>query len=511
MIGASEILLILFFPVFVFTIIFWFWMLVDCLKRPGDKFKIGGTNAKLIWILVIIFTGLIGALIYYFLIKGTGSPQDRIIGVALIVSVFIVIILIASQFVINTKTTVSIEPYPSGKLPQYTQKENLQTPAFPNVIIIVDSYNPPAYKGSSTLVTLAISGNEVMEGTEISLDYKTQIWRFDGSWEENPETVHLTPEQKPLVFQRMIKSLEQPEGLYSNLTVSVDKDAVDGEYYVTISGKGKGLNVESAVLSFRIGKGGKFPLPDKSVWNVGYIIPTTLSEEERATGSSSLFVGFTDAPPLSEEEKEAAIAIAGSDPSLKGESYDITGVISGFYDSQNYSGFFPVVTLDIGEQDKPGTIMSYIIDLDEKKAIGTAKIPRKPVPQEPTMMKRPPYITAITTAVQPDSGGIGTNVIITGSGFTVKNNSVAFELMPDEASTAGYKVGYINNLKSYDGKTIEFVIPYVLSACLFPLPETAPFTGCQDIDILFKPGTKTYPVFVVNQNGTSNSVNFTMS
>ncbi len=69
MIGISEILLILFIPVFVFVIVFWLWMLIDCLKRPDEQFKVGGNNAKLIWVLVIIFTGLIGALIYYFLIK----------------------------------------------------------------------------------------------------------------------------------------------------------------------------------------------------------------------------------------------------------------------------------------------------------------------------------------------------------------------------------------------------------------------------------------------------------
>ncbi|MFZ3060331.1 MAG: PLD nuclease N-terminal domain-containing protein [Candidatus Methanoperedens sp.] len=120
MIGVSEIILILFIPVFVFVIVLWFWMLIDCLKRPDDTFKFGGNNAKLIWILVIIFTGLIGALIYYFLIKRTDSHQDRLIGIALLASVVIVIILIASNFVATTKTTVSIEPYPSGKLPQST-------------------------------------------------------------------------------------------------------------------------------------------------------------------------------------------------------------------------------------------------------------------------------------------------------------------------------------------------------------------------------------------------------
>lgn len=120
MIGTSEIFLILFVPVFVFMIVFWFWMLIDCLKRLDDNFAVGGNNAKLIWVLVIIFTGLIGALIYYFLIKRTDSHQDRLIGIALLSSVVIVIILIASLFTVNTKTTSSIEPYPSSKLPQST-------------------------------------------------------------------------------------------------------------------------------------------------------------------------------------------------------------------------------------------------------------------------------------------------------------------------------------------------------------------------------------------------------
>jgi prolipoprotein diacylglyceryltransferase len=66
-IGLIELLLIL--PFVVLGFVFWLWMLVDCLKRPDDKFAIGGTYAKLIWVLVIVFVGFIGALIYYFLVK----------------------------------------------------------------------------------------------------------------------------------------------------------------------------------------------------------------------------------------------------------------------------------------------------------------------------------------------------------------------------------------------------------------------------------------------------------
>lgn len=40
---------------------FWIWMLVDCLKHENDK-----GNDKLIWVLVIVLTNWIGALIYFF-------------------------------------------------------------------------------------------------------------------------------------------------------------------------------------------------------------------------------------------------------------------------------------------------------------------------------------------------------------------------------------------------------------------------------------------------------------
>ena len=45
----------------VFAIVFWIWMLIDCAtKEPSEG------NDKLIWILVILFTHLLGALIYFF-------------------------------------------------------------------------------------------------------------------------------------------------------------------------------------------------------------------------------------------------------------------------------------------------------------------------------------------------------------------------------------------------------------------------------------------------------------
>jgi peptidoglycan/LPS O-acetylase OafA/YrhL len=40
---------------------FWVWMLVDCaMNEPSDS------NDKIVWILILVFTGIIGAVLYYF-------------------------------------------------------------------------------------------------------------------------------------------------------------------------------------------------------------------------------------------------------------------------------------------------------------------------------------------------------------------------------------------------------------------------------------------------------------
>jgi hypothetical protein len=59
MIGAGFDLL---FVLLALTgLVFWAWMIVDCAtKEPSQG------NDKIVWILVIIFTSWIGALIYYF-------------------------------------------------------------------------------------------------------------------------------------------------------------------------------------------------------------------------------------------------------------------------------------------------------------------------------------------------------------------------------------------------------------------------------------------------------------
>ena len=55
------------------ALVFWIWAIVDVVKVPDDStFKAGN---KLIWVLVIVFAGVIGAVIY--LVVGRPEPGSQ--------------------------------------------------------------------------------------------------------------------------------------------------------------------------------------------------------------------------------------------------------------------------------------------------------------------------------------------------------------------------------------------------------------------------------------------------
>ncbi len=91
MIGIVELFLLVPF------VVLWIWMLIDCIKRPDDKFAIGGNYAKIIWIIVIIFTGMIGVLIYSVLIKKV-KISILIIGIVILIIIILLIKSIAWIF-----------------------------------------------------------------------------------------------------------------------------------------------------------------------------------------------------------------------------------------------------------------------------------------------------------------------------------------------------------------------------------------------------------------------------
>ena len=65
---AVGIVLLLYFVCFAVSMVmgllllaFWIWMIIDCANNEPNK-----GNDKLIWILIIVLTGWLGAAIYYF-------------------------------------------------------------------------------------------------------------------------------------------------------------------------------------------------------------------------------------------------------------------------------------------------------------------------------------------------------------------------------------------------------------------------------------------------------------
>ncbi len=53
---------------------FWIWMLIDCIQAPEPP---GEKNHRLLWILVIVFAGWIGALIYFFVVRRARLAAEK--------------------------------------------------------------------------------------------------------------------------------------------------------------------------------------------------------------------------------------------------------------------------------------------------------------------------------------------------------------------------------------------------------------------------------------------------
>lgn len=65
--------IVLIFILGIAAFVLWVWALVDVVKVPDDSmFKAGN---KLVWVLVIVLTGVIGAIVY--LVVGRPAPGSR--------------------------------------------------------------------------------------------------------------------------------------------------------------------------------------------------------------------------------------------------------------------------------------------------------------------------------------------------------------------------------------------------------------------------------------------------
>ena len=69
--GLLELLVMfVFFGIMVLGTIFWIWMIIDCATKEASE-----GNERLVWIIIIVFTHLIGAAIYFFVRRPTRKAQ----------------------------------------------------------------------------------------------------------------------------------------------------------------------------------------------------------------------------------------------------------------------------------------------------------------------------------------------------------------------------------------------------------------------------------------------------
>ena len=60
-VGLPEVALIFAFVIVILGGGFWIWMLVECATREAET-----GNTKVVWTIIIVFTNIVGAVIYYF-------------------------------------------------------------------------------------------------------------------------------------------------------------------------------------------------------------------------------------------------------------------------------------------------------------------------------------------------------------------------------------------------------------------------------------------------------------
>ncbi|MFP4144730.1 MAG: PLDc N-terminal domain-containing protein [Phycisphaeraceae bacterium] len=70
MFGFMALMMLVGLAVVVVSLVIWIWALVDAVRNPNLD-----DNTRLVWVLVIIFTQIIGAIIY--LVVGRSGPPRR--------------------------------------------------------------------------------------------------------------------------------------------------------------------------------------------------------------------------------------------------------------------------------------------------------------------------------------------------------------------------------------------------------------------------------------------------
>ena len=112
--------------------------------------------------------------------------------------------------------------------------------------------------------------------------------------------------------------------------------------------------------------------------------------------------------------------------------------------------------------------------------------------------------SVIIESISPSSASIGNNITIHGSGFTLNNNDIAFT--SPQKNFNRWNPSYLSRVYSQDGKTLSFSLPETLGACAYSRMEQN--ETCPLIGLSLPKGT--IQISVINKNGISNSITFTI-
>jgi len=108
-------------------------------------------------------------------------------------------------------------------------------------------------------------------------------------------------------------------------------------------------------------------------------------------------------------------------------------------------------------------------------------------------------------SISPASGTpIDTTVTLIGTGFSKENNDIGITWKTPQESQ--YTMGYINQIKSADGRVITFPLPSAVGVC--PFSNTDKDIVCIELALILP--NQELEIFVLNKGGESNRVKFTV-
>ncbi|MBP9669508.1 MAG: IPT/TIG domain-containing protein [Candidatus Pacebacteria bacterium] len=99
--------------------------------------------------------------------------------------------------------------------------------------------------------------------------------------------------------------------------------------------------------------------------------------------------------------------------------------------------------------------------------------------------------TVTLSSIQPNAGSAGTTVVLTGSGFSTTGNDIHFG------------IGGTRNVAAINSSTIYYTVPHYVSPCDFTVGL------CSAPAVLVQNGS--YPLYVTNAQGTSQTFTFTVN